>query len=339
MAGGATTDRFNELFSTSLNNYKKTLADNIFDAFPFFEIMNKEGGQINEGPEKMGDRGGLIQEPSAADIIEPLMYGKNTTVKSYSGYDVIDVTPPTGIGNAKYPMKQVAGSLTIDRFTERQNAGPQQIINLFSSKMDQLEMSFQDAISVMFHADGSGNSSKDILGLAALVPETTTNTVGGISGNTYTWWRNYTDDGAQTSAAYDNLINDMRTMYLNLNLKKQFPNYGVTSLAVYGGFESKLLATINYNIGMGNLMRNADYGFENYKFHGVTLTFDNDAVAGEMRFINTKYMKFHVDKSTYFEAQPFQRPYNQDARTAIVLLYGELTTSNRRMHGVLHSIT
>lgn len=339
MPGGATTDRFDELFSTSINNYKRTLADNIFDAFPFFEVMNKEGGQLNEGPDNMGERGGLIMEPSAADIIEPLIYGKNTTVKSYSGYDVIDVTPPTGIANAKYPMKQVAGSLTIDRFTERQNAGPQQIINLFNAKMDQLEMSFQDAISVMFHADGSGNGSKDLLGLAALVPETTTNTVGGISGNTYTWWRNYTDDGAKTTTAFDNLIDDMRTMYYNLVLRKQSPNFGVTTAAVYAGYEAKLLATINYNTGQSNLLRNNDYGFENYKFHTVTLSFDNDAVAGEMRFINTKYMKFHVDSSTYFENQPFQRPYNQDARTSIVLLYGELTTSNRRMHGVLHSIT
>lgn len=334
-----TESRTNEIFSTSLNNYKLTLADNVFDAFPLFDVMNKEGGEINTGADGSELRGGLVMEDSAADIIEPLLYGKNTTVKSYSGYDIIDTTPPVGVGNAKYAMKQVAGSVTIDRFTERQNSGEEALINLFSSKMEQLEMSFQDAISVMMHADGTGNGSLDIMGLDGLVSEATTNTIGGLLETTYGWWANYRDDGAQTSAAYDALIADMRTMYLNLCVKKQHPNFGVTSLAVYGGFEGKLLATINYNIGMGNLLRNADYGFENYKFHGVTLTFDNDATAGEMRFLNTKYLKFHVDKETYFEAQPFQKPYNQDARTAIVLLYAEMTTSNRRMQGLLHSIT
>ena len=172
-----------------------------------------------------------------------------------------------------------------------------------------------------------------------MVSEATTNTVGGLLETTYSWWANYRDDGAQSAAAYDSLIADMRTMYLNLNLKKQAPNFGVTSLAVYAGYESKLLATINYNIGQSNLMRNANYGFENYKFHNVTLTFDNDCTAGQMWFLNTKFLKFHVDKQTYFAPQPFQRPYNQDARTAHVLLYGEMTTSNRRMHGLLHSIT
>ena len=150
-----TTDsRVNEIFSTSLNNYKDTLADNIFDAYPLFEVMNKESGEINEGPDKMGTRGGLVMENSSADIIEPLVYGKNTTVKSYSGYDIIDVTPPSGIGNAKYPMKQVAGSVTIDRFSERENASDVAIMNLFDAKMQQLEMSFQDAVSVMMYADG-----------------------------------------------------------------------------------------------------------------------------------------------------------------------------------------
>lgn len=336
---GTSTDRFDEIFSTSLQNYKTSLADNVFDSFPLFEVMNKEGGQIGEGPDKMGERGGLIKEDSAADIIEPLLYGKNTTVKSYSGYDIIDVTPPSGIGNAKYPMKQVAGSVTIDRFSERQNASKQQIINLFDSKMMQLEMSFQDALSVMMYADGSGNGSKDITGLNKLVSEATTNTVGGILETTYAFWANYRDDGAHTSTAYDALIADMRTMYLNLCLKRQYPNFGVTTLAIYGGFEAKLLATINYNIGQSNLMRNADYGFENYKFHNVTLTFDNDCTSGQMWFLNTKFLKFHVDKETYFAAQPFQKPYNQDARTAHVLLYGEMTTSNRRMQGLLHSIT
>jgi hypothetical protein len=332
---GATTDRFDEIFSTSLQNYKKTLADNIFDAFPFFEVMNKAGGDLGEG-----ERGGLVFEDNANDIIVPIMHGKNTTVKSYSGYDIIDTTPATGLGNAKYTMKQVAGTVTIDRFSERQNAGKTQIIKLFDAKMQQLEQSFQDAISVMLYSDGTGNSGKDLSGLQLIVADTpTSGTVGGIDRSSHTFWRNYTDDGANSAAAFDALIADMRTMYLNLCLKKQAPNFGVTSLAVYSGYESKLLATINYNVGMNNLMRNADYGFENYKFHNVTLTFDNDCGSDKMYFLNTKYLKLHVDKETYFVNMPFQRPYNQDARTAQVLLYGELCCSNCRMQGVLEDIT
>ena len=322
--GVDSTDRLNEIFATSLYNYKSTLADNIFESFPLFDALKKKGN--------------IVMEDNANDIVEPLLYGLNSTVKSYSGYDIIDTTPPEGIGSAKYPMKQVAGSVTIDRFSERQNAGKGQIIKLFKAKMDQLQLSFEDAINAMLFSDGSGNDSKDLLGLQKLVSTNDTDTVGGLSSESYSWWRCYNDNGANGANAYDSLISDMKTMYNSISHKLKHPNLGITAQTIYEAYEGLLVADINYNVGQASLAVGG-VGFENLKYKGLMLTYDLDCTAGYMYFLNTDNLKLHCDSQTYFVSTPFIQPYNQDARTAMVLLYAELTTNNRRMQGVLSGIT
>jgi len=325
---GATTDRFDEIFSTSLQNYKNTLVDNIFDSLPFFDFVGKKGGSK------------VQLEDGSADIVVPLMYAENGTVSSYSGYDIIDTTPQSGLGNAKYTMKQVAGTVTIDRFSERQNAGKEQIINLFGAKMTQLEMSFANKISQMFFADGTGNGSKDITGLQAIIADTpTSGTIGGIDRASYTWWRNQTDDGAQTSAAYDVILDDVRSMYYLCSKGKDAPDFLVGGLDAYKGFEGKLTGTIQYNAVLPNMLSDAKFGFPNMKVYGATFFYDNDCDDDKIYFVNSKYLKFHVDKSTFFEQMPFQRMNTQDARTAMVLLYGEMCASNCARLGVLEDIT
>jgi hypothetical protein len=323
-----TESRTEEIFSTSIYNYKKTLADNIFDSYPLFDFIERGGNEAR------------VMEDNANDIIIPLMYAANATVKSYSGYDLIDITPQAGFGNAKFGMKQVGGAVTIDRFSERQNASRAQIINLFKSKMKQLEMSFIDIVNAMLFADGTGNDSKDITGLLALVdPSPTTGTVGGFDASTNSWWRNIQASGAKTTTGYDNLVSKMSTMYNTTSHgKKDHVDLILTDQTTYEGYESLMTNTINFNVGQANL-RKADLGWENFSYKGASIMYDHDCTAGYMYFLNTNYFGLHADKETYFEPMPFQRAGNQDARTGLVLLYAEMTISNRSRQGVLTACT
>jgi hypothetical protein len=87
------------------------------------------------------------------------------------------------------------------------------------------------------------------------------------------------------------------------------------------------------------MLSDAKFGFQNIRVYGSIFTYDNDCESDHIFFLNTKYLKFHVDKNTFFEAMPFQRMNNQDARTSMVLLYGELCASNCARQGVLEDIT
>jgi len=165
-------DRTDELLSTTLNNYvSSTLENNIFNAIPLFYWMDKRGDGIKE------------TQDGGNNIIVPLMYGKNSTAASYSGYDILDTTPQTGIGNATYSWKQYSVSVTIDRLSERMNSGASQVVKLLKSKIMQAEMSLKDVFAEDLFAATSGN---DIVGLQDLVdPTPATGTVGGINAANY----------------------------------------------------------------------------------------------------------------------------------------------------------
>lgn len=87
------------LLSTTLKNYRKKLVDNIHKSSAIFYYLKENGGFKTESG---GER-----------IVQPLMYGKNTTASSYSGYEQLDTTPQEGIDSAEYNWKQYSVSITI----------------------------------------------------------------------------------------------------------------------------------------------------------------------------------------------------------------------------------
>jgi len=135
------------LLSTTLKNYRSTLVDNIFKSNAVF-MMLKEKGAVKEldGGER---------------IVQPLMYGKDTTAGSYSGYDPLDTTPQVGIDAAEYNWKQYAVSITISGEEERKNAGSKtRIIDLLEAKTNQAELSLREKLGEGLFSDGPGKQSK-----------------------------------------------------------------------------------------------------------------------------------------------------------------------------------
>src|SRR3990172_11073940 len=124
MAAG--NPNFDALLSTTLANYRSQFADNLSKSFFLFYWLNMKG-------RKRVENGG-------ESIVVQLMYGSNTTVRSYSGYEPIDTTPMEGFTSVKYPWKQVAGTVSISGIEERKNSGEARLINLLQSKVAQLEI-------------------------------------------------------------------------------------------------------------------------------------------------------------------------------------------------------
>lgn len=156
---------FDALLSTTLANYRDQLTDNIFTARPLTYFLQ--------------DKGRMRMLNGGTKIVEPLIYGTNATVGSYSGYDSIALTAQAGITAAEYDWKQYAASIAISGIEEAKNNGEQEIINLLEAKIMQAEESMREGFNQMFFADGTGNSGKDWNGLGNLVEAS--GTVGGIN--------------------------------------------------------------------------------------------------------------------------------------------------------------
>jgi len=315
MAAG--NSNFDEILSTTLKNYVPKLTDNIFSARPLFYALTN--GQT------------IRRISGGAKIVVPLIYGTNSTAGSYSGTDSIDTTAQSGISAAEYSWKQYAATVTISGIEEAKNNGEAQIIDLLEGKIFQTQETVIENMNTMFFGNGTGNSSKDWLGLSALVGST--GSPGGIDATDAdnSWWRSAVTN--QGSAALT--IASMATLYNNCSVGNDQPTIIITGQNQYEAYEALLTDQIRYtDTDM------ADSGFQNLLFKGAPMTFDGTlAGEGKLYMLNTKYIQLVAHSDVWFKPTPFVRPTNQDAVYSQLLCYGELTTSNRARQGYMYGIT
>lgn len=302
---------YDEILSTTLANHMPKLVDNVFSARPLVFFLKKAGQvRVINGGNK---------------IVLPLMYGQNSTAGSYSAYDSISITPQTGITAAEYNWKQYAATIAISGIEEAQNSSEEAIIDLLEAKTFQAEETITEQMDQMFiQSDGTGNSGKDWLGLEILVRDATA-TVGGIDASVDSWWESYVEGTAGSLS-----LADMRTAYNSVAVGNDQPNVILTEQALFEAYEDLLQSQERFMDAS-----TADGGFQNLLFKGAPVVYDDYVNAGDMFFLNTKYIRLVGHGDNWFKPTPFVRPDNQDARYAQILCYGELTISNRKRQGVL----
>jgi hypothetical protein len=306
---------FDSIASTTLKNYMPRLVDNIFTARPLFFFL-KENNQVR-----------LID--GAHKIVVPLVYGVNGSAGSYATYDTINVSnaQTDSISAAEYTWKQYAVSVAISGLEEKQNSGVEQIIDLLESKVMIAEETAAEKLDQMFFLDGTGNSGKDWLGLAAIV--LASGTLGGIDGTANAYWRSYVDS---TAAALT--LAQMTTAYNTVSVGADQTNLIITTQALFEKYESLLQPQLRFTD-----TKMADGGFQNLLFKGAPLTYDGYTQSGVVYFLNGRYLRLVGHKDQWFESTPFVKPRDQDAKYAQILAYGELTCMNRSRLGKLTAKT
>jgi hypothetical protein len=320
MAGNS---NFDAILSTTLANYRDQLTDNVFTARPLtYHLM---------------DKGRIRMVNGGTKIVEPLIYGQNSTVKPYSGYDTIDLTPQAGISAAEFDWKQYAASIAISGIEEAKNNGEQEVINLLEAKIMQAEESLREGFNRMFFGDGTDtlgsggtNSGNSWNGLGNLIESG--NTVGGInsaSGQGNDWWRSYEENtaGALTLA-------QMTTAYNSVSVGNDHPDMVLTTQTLFEKYESLLIPQLRYTD-----TNTANAGFQNLLFKSAPVTYDAHCPSGNVYFVNSKYISLVGHSQKWFANTPFVRPENMDARYALIMCYGNLTVRNRAKQGKLTAKT
>lgn len=306
---------FDQLLSTTLANYRSQLTDNVFTARPLtYKLM---------------DNGRIRMLNGGTKIVEPLIYGKNSTVASYSGYDSLSLAPQEGISAAEYEWKQYAASIAISGIEEAKNNGEQEIINLLEAKIMQAEESMRESFNQMFFADGTGNSGKDWNGLGNLVESG--NTVGGInsatSGNEF--WRSYEENTATALT-----LAQMSTAYNSVSVGNDHPDTLLTTQTLFEKYEALLQPNLRYTD-----TKTADAGFQNLLFKAAPVMYDVHCTNGVFYFLNTKYLTLVGHSNKWFAQTDFVKPEDTDARYALIMCYGNLTCRNRAKQGKLTAKT
>lgn len=307
-----------EVAASTLQNYQKTLKDNIFKQNVLLDHMKQNGG--------------VDYQDGGREIVVPLMYSTNTTVMAFSGTDTLDTTYQNTVDAAVYAWKYYNVSVVITKEDELKNNGKHAVVSLLKAKIKQAEMSLAERLNNDLF-NGAASNSKEITGIDTAIG---TGTYGGIAGATETWWNSPIDS---TSEALS--IADIRTMFNNVNRG----NGGkcsiiVTTQTLLEKYESLLTATIQYQSATTKEMKRiGDAGFLALGFRGVPMVYDEQATSGVMYFLNPENLKLMIHSQADFAVEKKASPSDQHVSVQHIMFAGNTIVNRRASLGKLTNKT
>jgi hypothetical protein len=193
MAVNSFTYNLDEVLTHTMLTYRENgkFYDNIFKMNPTMWFLHEKDRKANW--EGSGD----------GRIVVNLQYGTNSTIGPYSKYGTIDTTPQDNQTAAYYDMKQLGGSITIDRFSLRCNRGKAALQSILKTKTQEAEMTMaQDINASLWQVTPATNDITGIPNIIYKSPSSGDTDPGGIAGDGTgnEWWRNQYSAGTGSAA-------------------------------------------------------------------------------------------------------------------------------------------
>lgn len=336
---------FDQVATTTLQRYRPRFAD---------QITEKSAVMFN-----LKSRGGVEEQDGGRTLVEPLIFGENTTVGAFRDFDIIPTDPQEGMSASEYPWASLVGSLVISGRQEFLNSESRtRVLSLLKGKTMQLQTTMTNEFNRESHGDGSGSGGKELTGfLAAIENGLTWNVYGGIDAQTQLYWRNQWIDFAtftgnanldQTDADLRQFRQVLTTFYNSCMRNTDKPKLWLTGQKVHEYFESTMVMNERY-VKNGNVSDSklANAGFENLMFKSVPVVMDNlvtntsitlNATNQQIVSLNTDYIKLIIGSGRNFVMTPFVRPHNQEIKVAQMILYAQYTMMTRQLQGRMDGI-
>lgn len=312
-----------EIATMTLRNRTGKLADNVSDNNGLLRALTKKGPKLVRG---------------GRTISQEIEFAENGTVLRYSGYDTLNISPSEVFTTADFNLAQAAVAVSISGLEQLQNSGKEAVIDLLEARIKNAEKSLMNTIASDCYSDGTADGGKQIGGLQLLVADTPTNTVGGISGSTYTFWRNISADSTtdySAAATAANIQSQMNRTFMQVVRGNDKPKLITADNNYYRLYWESLQA-----IQRISSPKAADAGYGELEYMGVPVILDGGLGGGcptnHMYFLNTDYIYFrpHADRNfVVLDGERFG--LNQDAMVKIIAWAGQMTISNRSLQAVL----
>lgn len=327
----------NAALASMLQHREKGYIDVISRQIPLFAWLRRKGNYV-------GVAGGTQYE-------WPVFNDLDTDEGSFDGYDTLPNTASDDVDTAVASYKSYYKPIVISG-TERDLNNGERIFNLMEQKEEAATASMRGQMSTHFYLDGTGNSSKRIVGLAAICAAApTTGTLFGINrataGNEY--WRNQRTDTNAVAFDYSDGISNIRN-----GLEATYTACGRQKTSGMQRYPDLILCTENYRNYMSEVMdhkgqryvntNEADSGFETLKFRGASVVEDQDCPAdagsGEQAFLlNSDSLRLIYIKSANFKTSAATALEAQDGFARRLIWRGALIARNPGKLGVHEGIT
>lgn len=316
---------YTSLITTTLQNHSEQIFDAVTTNNAAAYMLKKKGNiKISKG---------------GRTFTHPIMYGTNASFQAYNRMEQISLPETDIITRAEYNIKTLAGSIVLPTLDMAMNAGDKtKLLDLADEKRQEAEISMGQLLGAQVFADGTTNT-KGFGGFQFLISDTpsTQTDVGGIdasaTGNTY--WRNYVNTASiATFGTSQAGISAMNVALNNTTFGTLGPKAIFTTKAVFNLYELALQSNVRYT---NQTM--ADAGFRNLEFKTMPIMFDDNCPAAHMYFVDMDSLWLQVLADGNMRTTNFQQKQDQLLTSALMYMFGNLTTGSRRTNGVLTNIT
>tara|TARA_R100000900_G_scaffold17891_1_gene15132 strand:- start:457 stop:1446 length:990 start_codon:yes stop_codon:yes gene_type:complete len=327
MAATSTTETWDAAWTLTMRAKRKELTDNFFDAYPTLDMFRSGGA--------------LVTDNGGKEIQQDLMYGSNSS-QYFSGYDVLNTDAVDGITAAFYPFRYAAVPITINYTEEMENRKSDSAMKLLAAKTEQSMLSLRDQINSSIYSAQTGKAPLGFQDIIADAPGTTPTTLGGVTVSSNTWWKNKTNN-ATADTSFKTIVNTnfyegmvrMSTTWNDVSEGNEQPTNIFTTNSIYADYEEIFEGT-----GYQRLSSKDSPGVDGRlpSFRGIPVQYDRDCGTGRIYFLNTKYLKMHMQAGMNFAKTPFKEPANQMAKVGFIVVGLQITTNNRRRQGVIYNV-
>jgi hypothetical protein len=295
---------------------------------------------------------------SGRTLRAPIKVSKNTTGTSFRGFDTfstaatdnrifLEFTPSFHQITVALPGDELSVADTDDK-----------VIDLMKLTIQSDTEDLADDLGTAFYADGTGNSSKDVLGLAALVDDgNSVATIGGQSRSTYD-----TLCSTVTASSGTLTLAKMDTLHAAVTSGSQKPTAIFTTETVFNLYgqllrpQERINKTASSTKGL-----TGGTGFTALDYSGIPVLADEKCTSGALIMLNEDFvdfyaLPFHGAKAIAYKSQiegndygapmglgfswsDWIIPANGGSVIGHIYFGGQLITNNPKRHGKLTSIT
>lgn len=311
---------YDDILATTIESRSKALADNVSNNTALLFRLNQ--------------RGRIRTFSGGVKILEELAYAENPNYKRYSGYETLPTAQGQQFTSAEYMIRQVAVAVPISGLEELQNAGPEQMIDLVASRVENAERTMTNGLSGDLYSDGTADGGKQVDGLQAAVADNpTTGVYGGIDRAVHTFWRNYAPTAAAITTA--NVQEKFNDMDVNTTRNRDSVDLIPCDNNIYTTYWASLQAQQRFtDPALGEL------GFRALKFKNADVVLDGGVggsiPANTAYFLNTDHISWRPHaRRNMVPLNPDRYSINQDAVVKLIGFAGNLTTRVAFLQGVL----
>lgn len=292
----------------------------------------------------------------------PVKVSKNSTGQSFRGFDTFSTSATDNRQFMEFTPSfyQITCALPGDELSVADTED--KILDLMKLTIQSDTEDMADDLGTIFYSDGTGNSSKDPLGLAALVDDgNSVSTIGGLSRSTYS-----TLQSTVTASSGTLTLAKMDTLWAAVSSGSQRPSIGVTTEAVFNLYGQLLLPQMRIMRDAGSVKGlKGQAGFmgsmSGLVFNDRPILHDEKATSGMLALLNEDYLDWHA--LPFFNAKPVAYksqvegndydapiglgfswsdwivPANAGAVVGHIYFGGQFITTNPKRHGKLTGVT